>query len=374
MTAGGATASDVASVHVVVPGDVDDVTAPSGGNVFDRRVNEGLAAAGRPVREIAVPGAWPRPDAFARGRLSRSLAALPDGAVVLLDGLVACGVPDIVVPQARRLRVAVLVHLPLGDETGLTPALATELDALERETLRGVGLVVATSPWAARRLAEHHGLPADRVHVVTPGTDPAPLAPGTDGASRLLCVASVTPRKGQDRLVEALAAVADLPWSCVCVGPLGRDPEYVARLRELIAQHGLGDRVRLAGPLTGEPLETAYAAADLLVLPSRAETYGMVVTEALMRGIPVLATATGGVPDALGRAPDGSLPGVLVPAQEPPHENAALAEALRGWLEDGGLRHRLRTSARQRRDTLQGWDEVSQRMDAVLDLLREGSS
>jgi hypothetical protein len=71
VNATGATASDVASVHVVVPGDVDDVTAPSGGNVFDRRVNECLAAAGRPVREIAVPGAWPRPDAFARGRLSR---------------------------------------------------------------------------------------------------------------------------------------------------------------------------------------------------------------------------------------------------------------------------------------------------------------
>ncbi|WP_127356570.1 glycosyltransferase family 4 protein [Actinacidiphila soli] len=374
MTASGAAASDVASVHVVVPGDVDDVTAPSGGNVFDRRVKECLAAAGRPVREIAVPGTWPRPDAFARGRLARSLAALPDGAVVLLDGLVACGVPDIVVPQAPRLRLAVLVHLPLGDETGLTPALAAELDALERETLRGVSLVVATSPWAARRLAEHHGLSADRVHVVTPGTDPAPLAPGTDGASRLLCVASVTPRKGQDRLVEALATLADLPWSCVCVGPLGHDPEYVARLRELIAQHGLGERVRLAGPLTGQPLETAYAAADLLVLPSRAETYGMVVTEALMRGIPVLATATGGVPDALGKAPDGSLPGMLVPPQEPPHENAALAEALRRWLDDGGRRRRLRTSARQRRDTLQGWDEASRRMDAVLDLLREGSS
>jgi glycosyltransferase involved in cell wall biosynthesis len=366
----GATASDVRSVHVVLPGDIDDVTAPSGGNVYDRSVNQCLAAAGRPVREIAVPGAWPRPDAAAREELARSLAALPDGAVVLLDGLVACGVPDLVVPQARRLRVAVLVHLPLGDETGLAPALAAELDALERETLHGVRLVVATSPWAARRLTEHHELPANRVHVVAPGTDPAPLAPGTDGASRLLCVASVTPRKGQDLLVEALAAVADLPWSCVFVGPLGRDSAYVGGLRALIGQHGLDDRVRLAGPLNGEPLEAEYAAADLLALPSRAETYGMVVTEALMRGIPVLATDVGGVPDALGQAPDGSLPGILVP----PGDREALVAALRGWLGDHRLRHRLRTSVQHRRGTLQGWQRAARRMDATLDLLREGSS
>lgn len=344
-------------VLFVLPGDVNDLTVPSGGNVYDRRVCQGLAALGVSVHEVAIPGAWPRPDAPARAELARSLGGFPDGAVVLLDGLVACGVPDVVVPQARRLRLVVLVHLPLADETGLAPALAAELDAAERECLRAVSAVVATSPRAAQRLVGHHGLVASQVHTVTPGTDPAPIAPGTDGASRLLCVASVTPRKGHDVLVAALAAVADLPWSCACVGPLRRDSAQVTRLRELIERHGLGDRITLVGPLTGEPLTEAYAAADLFLLPSRAETYGMVVTEALARGVPVVAS---GVPDALGRG------GLLVP----PGDVAALAAALRRWLEDAELRRDLRTAARRRRAELPTWDESTRDLARVLAGLR----
>ncbi|MDX3098604.1 glycosyltransferase family 4 protein [Streptomyces sp. ME19-03-3] len=355
--------------YVVLPGGVDDATAPSGGNVYDRRLCQTLAATGRPLREVAVRGAWPCPDTAARQALAGALAAVPDGAVVLLDGLVACAVPEVVVPQTHRLRTAVLVHLPLADETGLDPAAARALDALERETLRAAAAVVATSPWATRRIAERHALPAGRVHTVMPGTDPAPLTPATAGGTRLLCVASLTPRKGHDVLVEALADVADLPWTCRCVGPPGREPRHLARVRALITRHGLDDRVHLTGPLTGEPLAAEYATADLLVLPSRAETFGMVVTEALMRGTPVLASATGGVPDALGLAPDGTPPGLLVP----PDDATRLAAALRRWLGEAGLRGRLRAAARGRRETLHGWEHAAREMSTVLEPLREGT-
>ena len=348
-------------LHAVLPGDIDDLTVPSGGNVYDRRVCRGLGG----VREVVIDGSWPRPDDTAKAELARSLAAVPDGEVVLLDGIVACGVPEIVVPEAARLRLAILVHLPLGDETGLAPESAAELDALERKVLRAAGAVVVTSPWPARRLIGHHGLDGERVHVVTPGVDTVPLAPGTDGASRLLCVASVTPRKGHDLLVEALAAVADLPWTCEFAGPLSRAPEHVTRLRKAIDQHGLTDRVLLAGPLTGERLAASYAAADLAVLPSRAETYGMVVTEALSYGIPVLATEVDGVPETLGRDPEGLVPGILVPAEDVD----ALAAALRRWFGEPGLRERLRDSARRRRGMLGSWDETSRHMAAVLEQL-----
>lgn len=354
------------AVHVVMPAGVDDTAAPSGGNIYDRRVCRDLPSAGRHVYEHLVAGAWPQPDAAARGELARILAQLADGTVVLLDGLLACAVPGIVVPEAARLRLAVLVHLPLGDETGLTSVRAAELDALERRTLRAVPAVVATSGWAARRLVAHHGLDAARVHVAAPGADPAPLAPGTDGASRLLCVASVTPRKAQHRLVEALAAVDGLPWSCHCVGSLHHDPGYAARLRTRAEEAGLGDRVHFIGPLAGEELAASYAAADLLVLTSRAETYGMVVTEALARGIPVLATAVDGLPEAVGRAPDGSVPGLLVPDGDPD----ALTSALRSWLAEPALRRRLRQSARDRRAMLHGWEKTSQSLARVLETLR----
>ncbi|ELP71156.1 glycosyltransferase family 4 protein [Streptomyces turgidiscabies] len=350
------------SVHFVMPGGVDDPARPSGGNAYDRRISLDLPGFGWQVHKHAVAGDWPRPGADARAELTRTLRELPDGTVVMLDGLVACGVPEIIVPEAERLRLAVLVHLPLGDETGLDPVVAAELDALERTTLRAVPSVIATSDWAVRRLVSHHGLAPDRVHMAAPGADIAPLASGTDGVSRLLCVAAVTPRKGQHRLVEALAAVTDLPWSCVCVGGLEQDPEYVADLRALIARHGLEDRLHLAGPQVGAQLDASYAAADLMVLTSYAETYGMAVTEALARGIPVLATDVGGLPEAVGRAPDGGVPGILVPPENP----AALAAELRGWFGEADVRRRLKAAARGRRAALDGWAATARSLAGVL--------
>ncbi|WP_208026181.1 glycosyltransferase family 4 protein [Amycolatopsis acidicola] len=321
------------TVHFVLPADVDDPAVPSGGNVYDRRLAQGLWSAGWTVREHT--------------EVNR-IAALPVDSVVLLDGLLACPAPEIVVPQAGRLRQVVLVHLPLAEETGLSPAVAAELDAKERAVLHAADAVVATSPSAAGRLAAHHGL--ELVHVVPPGIDPKPRALGTDGKSQLLCVASVTPRKGQDILVEALARVADLPWRCRLAGPVTRDPLYTGQIRDLIARHGLGERIELLGPRTGADLDTLYAEADLVVLPSRAETYGMVVTEALARGIPVLATDA--VAETLGPH------GILVPADDP----AALAEALRRWFDDPALRARLR----EYRPRLPGWERTARDMAEVL--------
>jgi glycosyltransferase involved in cell wall biosynthesis len=355
------------AVHVVVPADVADTAVPSGGNTYDRRVCQGLSVMGWSVSQVPVAGSWPRPDTAAEAALAAALAGIPDGAVVLVDGLVGCGVPEVVVPHADRLRLAMLVHMPLADEAGLVPSVAADLDAGERRTLRAAAAVVATSPWAARRLVAHHGLAAERVHAVAPGTDPAPVAGGTDGASRLVCVAAVTAGKGQDVLVEALAEVADLPWTCVLVGALRRDPDYVDHVRDLVARHGLGDRVRLIGPVLGEQLAGIYATADLSVLASRTETFGMVVTEALARGIPMLATDVGALRETLGTAGDGSVPGVLVPPGDP----AALAGALRAWLTDASLRERLRASALLRRAAVGGWGQTSRTLAGVLDRLRE---
>ncbi|MEV1287411.1 glycosyltransferase family 4 protein [Micromonospora sp. NPDC049679] len=336
-------------VHVVLPNDIDDPATPSGGNTYDRRICQGLAAAGWSVREHAVRGAWPAPDATERADLTRVLSAIPDNAVVLLDGLIASAVPDVLAPQARRLRLVVLVHMPLGDDA-------------EGAALAAAVAVVTTSEWTRRRLLDLYGLPADRVHVATPGVDRAPLAPGSDTGSELLCVAAVTPHKGHDVLTEALAAVGDMPWTCVCVGALTRDPGFVDLLRRQTHGYGLADRVRLVGPRTGDELAAAYAAADLLVLASRGETYGMVVTEALARGIPVLATAANGLPEALGHAPDGSRPGILVEPDDPP----ALAGALRRWLSDTDLRQQLRRSAHGRRTTLRDWTVTAASMAEVL--------
>jgi glycosyltransferase involved in cell wall biosynthesis len=344
-------------VHVVLPNDIDDPLTPSGGNVYDRRICQGLAALGWSVCEHPVRGAWPRAGLTARANLARVLATLPDNAVVLLDGLVASAVPEVLVPLAGRLRLVVLVHLPLGEESG-------ELRRQEFQALSVAAAVVTTSSWTRQRLNELYLLPADHVHVAAPGVDAAPLVRGSDAGSNLLCVAALTPGKGHDVLVAALSRAGETGWRCVCVGSLNRDPGFVAQVRGQARACGIADRVSFVGPRTGSDLDASYAGADLLVLASRGETYGMVVTEALARGIPVLATSVNGLPEALGRAPDGSLPGILVRSDDP----AALADALRAWLGDAELRRQLRRSARDRRGTLAGWASTSNLISGVLSI------
>jgi glycosyltransferase involved in cell wall biosynthesis len=336
-------------VHIVLPAGIDDPALPSGGNSYDRRICDGLAAIGWSVHEHPVAGDWPRPDRAARTRLAGVLAGLADGAVVLLDGLVASAVPDVLVPEAGRLRLVVLIHLPLEDSS-------------ERAVLLAAAAVITTSHWTRSRVLERYRLDPAAVHVAEPGVDAAGLAPGTAAGGELLCVGAVTPVKGPDLLLDALAMAGDLPVRCVWVGSLTRDRDYARALDRQLSDGGLTDRMCLAGPRTGKDLAAAYAAADVLVLPSRIESYGMVVTEALARGLPVIASDVGGVGEALGFGADGSRPGLLVPPDQPP----ALAAALRDGISDAELRSRRRGAARARRATLAGWPDTVDRVARVL--------
>jgi len=339
----------VTEVHVIVPGGIDDPARPSGGNTYDRQVCCGLARLGWSVHEHAVSGAWPHAGAAEHAALARAIRRIPDGAVVLLDGLVACAAPAVLVGQASRVRQVVLVHMPLGDRR-------------ERDVLLSAAAVVTTSAWTRDRLAELYALPLDRVQVAEPGVDAAAIGPGTEAGDALLCVAAVTPDKGHDVMLDALVTATDLSWRLACVGSLDRDPAFADGVQRRARDHGLHDRVRFLGPRTGEELDRAYTGADLLVLASHAETYGMVVTEALARGVPVLVADVGGVAEAMGHGDDGTRPGLLVPPGDP----VALGAALRDWLGDAALRGRLRRAARERRASLRGWSATTSVLAGVL--------
>ncbi len=320
------------AVHFIVPAGIDDPARPSGGNAYDRRIARDLAAAGWTVHVHEVSGSWPWPDAQSLGTLAGAVGGIPDGALVLLDGLVASPAPDVLASETGRLRLVVLVHMPLGE--------ATDGGARKREetVLSAAASVLTTSAWTRRTLLELYSLPSDRVHVAEPGVDRAELAPGTATAGALLSVAAVIPGKGHDLLLDALAPLTDCRWQCSCVGSLERDPAFVERLRRRVLDARMDGRVCFSGPQADADLARSYAAADVLVLPSRAESYGMVVTEALARGLPVVAAEVGGVPEALGHGADGTRPGLLVP----PGDSVALRDAIRSWLEDAELRRRLR--------------------------------
>jgi glycosyltransferase involved in cell wall biosynthesis len=347
----------VTAVHVVVPDGIDDPARPSGGNGYDRQVCRALAEIGWPVHVHAVPGSWPRPDAAAHAALAGVVQRIPDGAIALLDGLVASTAPEVLVPEANRLRLVALVHMPLGQGTA-----DSEARTREGAVLSAAASVVTTSAWSRRTLLELYALPDDRVHVAEPGVDAAPLSPGTTTGGALLCVAAVVPSKGHDVLLDAVATMTDLSWECLCVGSIDRDPAFAESLKRRILDKELGDRVRFMGPRIGADLDPSYESADLLVLPSRAETYGMVVTEALARGLPVVAADVGGVAEALGHGRAGIRPGMLVPPDDP----AALAAALRAWLDDAELRLTWRRAARERRASLSEWSTTTSVLAGVL--------
>jgi glycosyltransferase involved in cell wall biosynthesis len=311
------------------------------------------------VLVAAVAAAWPVPDSGARADLARIVSAIPDGEIALIDGLIASPTAAQLLPHADRIRMTVLLHMPLA------AALDTRHDASaqrsERVVLRAAAGVVVTSEWTRQQVLTRYEIPACRVHVARPGVDRV-AAPGRPVRGRLICVGTLGRHKGQDLLVEALADLADLDWHCVLAGPLDRDPDFVDQLQARITRLGYGHRVRLTGALTGAALSHAYSTADLLVAPSRSETYGMAVTEALAHGLPVIAAAVGGLPEALGSSTDGTCPGQLIPPGDP----AALAAAIRDWLGDERHRHRLRGAARERQSNLHGWEQTTQEIVSAL--------
>jgi glycosyltransferase involved in cell wall biosynthesis len=337
---------------MVVPADLD---TPTGGNYYDRSLAEALSELGTEVEQRPATGVWPVATPGDQKQLADLLEARDP---VLVDGVLACGAPEAVSSAVSAgARVYVLVHLPLALETGLSEAAATELGALERQALHAATGVLATSHWAAADLRERHGL--DTVAVAAPGTDPAPAATGST-PPRLLHLASVTPRKDQLGVIDALALVRDLSWTAELTGSVDVDPGYTAQVQEAIDRYGLADRVRLTGPAGGTELQTAWDAADLLLLPSHAETWGMAVTEGLARGIPAVVGRDTGAEEALGQAPDGTVPGAVVEPGDP----IALAGAIRDLLGPG--RNRAVAAARARGLRLGRWPDTARDVLAVL--------
>ena len=182
----------------------------TGGYLYDARIAEGLTALGWQVQTHGLEGRFPLPDARAADALAQCLAAHPDGACVVIDGLVFGGLPDVVREHAHRLDLVALVHHPLAKENGLDASVRDTLEATERAALAVARRVVVTSGFTARQLADY-AVPPGRIHVVEPGIDPSPLAAADHEPPRLLCIASIVPRKGHLVLIEALAALQALP-------------------------------------------------------------------------------------------------------------------------------------------------------------------
>lgn len=370
-------------LRLVVPG---NVRHNSGGNVYNAALARELTALGAVVETCPLDGDWPGGSAGDRRRLARLLNAestnpgSPTGSVMVVDSLLACGAPDeLEEAAAAGQQVWILLHMPLPDHS-----------ERERRALQAAAGVICTSGSAAAGIRARHGL--DGIRVALPGTAPAPLAAGSlsagAGGPHIIAVAALLENKDQSLLLDALARLTDLPWTASLIGSDTAHPAYAAQLRNSVECLGLAGRVSIPGELQGPALEAEWDAADLSLLISRAETYGLVVTESLARGIPVLVREGTGAVEALGAGnlpgspgpdswpgrmldapvPDTPLPGAAVGLGTDP---APLADLLSRWLRDAALRERWRDAAADARGRLPGWDATAR---TVLELLSTEST
>ena len=338
----------------LVPGDLGTRT---GGYTYDRHIVAGLRALQWEVEVQGLGEGFPSPGADALAQAERVIDALPDGALTVVDGLAFGVLPELMQRHAKRLCWVALVHHPLALETGLDAMRQRALFNSERAALAHARGVIVTSPSTARALADFD-VEAARIAVVEPGTDPAPLAAGSGGkALSLLCVATVTPRKGHALLIEALAGLKDRSWVLHCAGSLVMAPACASEVLRAIEHHGLQARVVLHGEQDEAGLRALYAKADAFVLPSFHEGYGMALAEALAHGLPVISTRAGAIPDTV---PEGA--GVLVGPGSVPE----LREALRRLMDDGASRTQLAAGARAARARLPDWARSSARFAAAL--------
>ena len=324
----------------------------------------GLRARGWIVEVKEVDGTFPRPSTAARESAARTLAAIPEGTLVIVDGLAFGALPAEAERERARLCFVALVHLPLAAHIGIDPEEADRFEESERRALAVARACIVTGTATAVALRSY-GVNPERIAVVEPGTDRAPLARGSRDPVHLVSVAAMTPGKGHEDLLRALARVRGRAWRLTCAGGLDRHPLTTARVRQLMSDEGLEDRVTLTGELETPALAALYDSADVFVHVSRHETYGMVVAEALARGVPVIGSVTGAISDLV-----GSDAGLLVP----PGNVDALAGALSCVLDDADLRERLTAGARRVRNRLPTWDDAADTMETVLARLEADAS
>lgn len=338
-----------------IPGDLD---SPTGGYAYARRVIAEGPGVGVRLNVVPLPGDFPFPSAASVEATARALAAVPPGTPLLVDGL-AFGALPVAALAGVRAPIAVLLHHPLGLETGMSAETSAQLIASEAAALRHAHAVVVTSKATRADVIRLFGTPPDAITVSEPGLDkPAgATAARPDGEAVILSVASLTPRKGHDVLIDALSRIVDRPWRATISGADDRDPAWAGALRARVEAAGLGGRIALNGAVSRTALDSLYAQAHVFCLPSRHEGYGMVFAEAMAHGLPVVAARIAAAEEVV---PPPA--GILVPRDDA----AALAQALAKLIDDRAAARRMGEAALAHAATLHGWDETARRIGAVL--------
>ena len=322
----------------------------TGGYLYHANVFAGLRERGIEVETLVASGAAPAEQEVAASYLGSRLD-LRRFDVIVVDALacIACA-PWLDGWRASRPVVAMVHELPSIAAGG---GVAREQE-FEEPLLRADRLVVVSGH--GRSILQSRGVPAERICVVSPGFDRLSLSDaGSEHSAsdnsrvHALCVAQWIPRKGILDLVRAWTADERPGAMLDLIGETDADPAYTTSIHAAIA--GVSDSsIHVRGPVDDATLGAAYAAADLFVLPSWYEGYGIVYAEALAHGLPILACGVGPVPELVGEEA-----ALLVS----PDDVEALSAALDQLLGDPALRSRMSEAAYYRAVGLPSWKDTT---------------
>ena len=306
--------------------------ADAGAGSYNARIAQALGRAGHFVTRHA-----PDDDA-------------PGGGVVVIDGILLPAFEH----RAERLTGAVaLVHHPGAADPALSDRERERVRAIHRALLPAFRRVMTSSASAAERLAAEYGVDSARVSVVTPGVDDVPRATGSGEGCHVVSLGTLTPRKGYDVVLQALARLTDLDWRLTIAGA-ARPAGYATTIGDMADALGIAGRVRLAGALEDDAMEAVWASADLFALATRWEAHGTAVAQALRRGVPLAVTE--GAANGVAVPPDAG----VVCAED------SLSRALRRLILNGGLRRQFADAAYAAGRILPTWDEQARALLAAV--------
>ncbi|HWP43887.1 MAG TPA: glycosyltransferase family 4 protein [Blastocatellia bacterium] len=357
-------------IAMIVPGPIDRVT---GGSIYDRRLKDRLCEKGAQVRIISVPDLAYAASLILSPIISLAVAAKLIGRgydLIIIDAWAhPCLLPIILACRAaRKPRLVLIVHQLRWVERKTAPG-ARIASAVERASLRSADLIITVSRFMRARI-ESLAVEPSNVLVAYPGCDGAQAADCETGAEqragglRLLFVGNCTPRKGLEYLIEALSILKDPLISLDVVGDCRFDPAYSERLRRDVEAFDLGGAVRFHGRASGGALRSFYSRADVFVMPSLYEGYGIVYAEAMRAGLPIIAT-DGGPASEIVRDGENAL---LVP----PADSVSLARAIGRLARDPELRSRMACRSLKLACDLPTWQDTCERIICSIESLLVG--
>ena len=343
----------VIDLAFAVPGDLQKIT---GGYAYARQLFALLPQFGVAPHHLQLPGPFPFPTQDDLAATAQVFAQLHPNTTLMVDGLAYGALPGDVLDGISQ-RVIGLVHHPLALESGLTEGQKSHLKAAETLALAKADRVIATSPTTARLLQSNYNVPGGCITVAAPGTTQAARASGGSGSVNLLAVGAVIPRKDYLGLIGALGQLQVTEWHLTIVGAVEHNTGYAQRVREAILASGLRSQIELVGEVSAEELDRHFTRANIFVMPSRYEGYGMVLTEAVARGLPIVCTTAGAMAETVSDD---------VAVKVHPGDPSAFAKALEELLVDPGKRKQKADAAWEMARSLPTWENCAERVADVV--------